>query len=66
MKFDLNTYFPFSAVMYSSQETVFGEGGIKDCLLTGWRTQKNSLNKQVKFGSQAKLLHILKNDHKSR
>lgn len=31
----LDTYFPLSAEMYSSQEIVLGEGGVKDCLLAG-------------------------------
>lgn len=30
-----DTYFPLSAVMYSSQDIVFGDGGVRDCLLAG-------------------------------
>lgn len=34
----LDAYFPCSAVMYSSQEIVFGAGAVRDCLLTGcWK-----------------------------
>lgn len=31
-----HAHFPVSAVMYSSQEIVFGAGAVRDCLLTGW------------------------------
>lgn len=31
-----NTYFPCSAVIYSSQEIVLGAGAVRDCLLAGW------------------------------
>lgn len=36
----LDTYFPLSAEMYSSQEIVFGDGGVRDCLLAGWTGQR--------------------------
>lgn len=31
-----HAHFPVSAVMYSSQEIVFGAGAVRDCRLTGW------------------------------
>lgn len=37
-----NTYFPLSAAMYSSQDIVLGDGGVRDCLLAGWRGERET------------------------
>lgn len=38
----VDAYFPCSAVMYSSQEIVFGAGAVRDCLLTGYEGENIS------------------------
>lgn len=35
MEIKQTTYFPFSADMYSSHVMVLGDGGVRDCRLTG-------------------------------
>lgn len=40
-----DTYFPLSAVMYSSQDIVLAEGGVKDCLLVDLNAEKKKERK---------------------
>lgn len=37
-------HFPASAVMYSSQEMVFGAGAVRDCRRTGWTQDRRGFS----------------------
>lgn len=52
--FGSDTYFPLSAEMYSSQEIVFGDGGMRDCLLAGYTGQRGEQleHKRAESGSR--------------
>lgn len=41
-----HAHFPASAVMYSSQEIVFGAGAVRDCRLAGW-TQDRTVGQLI-------------------
>ncbi len=60
------TYFPVSAVMYSSQEIVFGDGAVSDWRLTGCESTEKQRLKYWKLINEQHLLFSGLHHHQQR